>query len=648
MIKKKRIEAGVFLAFIAFVSVLSVIAFKVTDSLHQDLEQVMATEVAKERLLNDQIRILSERRILIRDIALADDPFQRDELIQLHAANANKFLKTRNQLLALKLSDTEQKIFDSQIELNRQGYQAQLNFINALIADEIEYPGETILNDIHPLLWGINARLIEQKDLIISVSDATRKKARERYEEGWVWVLLLYISSLIFTGLLTYWIYNRQKTHQSALEYQATHDALTGLSNRLQFERELQCALDSYQNNEAHSIVLYMDLDQFKLVNDTSGHVAGDVLLKDISGQMRHCVRSHDLLARLGGDEFGVLLLECGEARGREIAEKIRQAVADYRFEWEKKEFSVGVSIGLVALNGDFEEITDVMSAVDVACYIAKDHGRNQVHVYTADDVDTASRHGEMHYASQIRQAISSNRFQLYYQDIRPLNDARQQKKVEILLRMDLDGHQEKPDAFILAAERYNLMPQVDRWVVSEVLRLIASGSEKSCLADADTVCINLSGTSISDPSFMDFVIASVDGCDLKGKHICFEITESAVIAKLTRAITFITELRKRGFSFALDDFGKGLSSYTYLKQLPVDYLKIDGSFVANMKPGSPEYVFVQSMNTVGKALGLQTIAEWVESEDVYNQLQELGVDFAQGYYLGKVKNCSTGVLDSD
>jgi len=632
-------EAGLFIIFLAFVLILSLAAFKVTDFLHQDLEQTLAQEITKERLLNEQIRVLGVRRLLIRDIALAQDPFDRDDKIQEHSANAAVYMKVRDQLLHMELSAVEKNIFDEQIDLNRQGYKAQMDFIDRLIDDDVEDPGDEILNNIEPVLKTINDRVMGLRELLISASDATRKRAREQYESGWVWVLLLYISSLVFTGALTFWIYYRQKSHQSDLEYQATHDALTGLTNRAEFERQLQIALEESGRSHSHNVMLYMDLDQFKVVNDTSGHIAGDELLMEISQQMRRCIRGSDLLSRLGGDEFGVLLWECDEDKAIQIAEKIRNAVANFRFVWSKREFTVGVSIGLVVLNDFYQDITEALSAVDVACYPAKDLGRNRVHVYTEDDTETSNRHGELHSVSQIRNAINNNQFRLYFQEIFPVGADNQSKKIELLLRMERGEELVKPDSFIPAAERYSLMPLVDRWVIQQVINMLSAG-ETDYLQGADIICINISGLSIAEPSFLSFITDAMDENKLDGKRLCFEITESAVIAKLNQAVDFISSLRERGCTFALDDFGKGLSSYNYLKQLPVDYLKIDGSFVQEMQTDSADYVFVQSINTVGKALGLKTIAEWVESEDVLAQLKALGVDYAQGNYLGEVKSC--------
>jgi diguanylate cyclase (GGDEF)-like protein len=615
--------------------------FKLTGFLHDSLEQTVDEEITKERLLNEMIGALAKRRMLLRDIALSQDPFERDEMIQEHSRQALYFVTIRGQLFQMALSRTEQEILDKQMALNNRGYLAQEEFIDRIVADEVDNPGEIILNDIQPLLQGILDSMIEQRDLIVADSEITRRNASQRYESGWVWVLLLYISSLVFTGALTLWGYYRQKSHQTALEYQATHDALTGLANRIEFERQLHNALESARHMGEHNVVLYLDLDQFKIVNDTSGHVAGDELLQDIAQEMRHCIRGSDLLSRLGGDEFGVLLWGCDEDKARQIAEHIRQRVADFRFVWSDREFSVGVSIGLVVLTPEFLSITDVMSAVDIACYVAKDHGRNQVHVYTQEDDETAARQGELHHASQIRMALSQNLFRLYYQQIHAIDANNDHTKVELLLRMSYEGELIGPDKFIPAAERYDLMPQVDRWVIQQVADMLSSG-EHTLLQSVDTICINISGTSIADPAFIEFMMKIVDGNGLNGKHICIEITESAVIAKLSRAVKFINQLRRHGFTFALDDFGKGLSSYSYLKQLPVDYLKIDGSFVREMHPGSSDYVFVQSMNTVGKALGLQTIAEWVESEEVLEQLRTIGVDYAQGYYLSEVKLCES------
>ncbi len=550
-----------------------------------------------------------------------------------------QFLATRNQLLQLGWNDGERDILSEQINLNRQGYQIQLDLIDGLIAGEVENPEETVFHEVQPVLRTIHERLMQQRKEIIAESDKIRKSAQEKYDRGWFWVLITYIGTLVFTGVLMFWIYYRQKAHQTALEYQATHDALTGLANRTQFERQLETALKDTHQNTTHNVVLYLDLDQFKVVNDTSGHIAGDELLKDITRQMRRCIRGSDLIARLGGDEFGVLLWDCNGEKALEIAEKIRETVQAYRFVWSGHEFTIGVSIGVVILSEFFQDVTQVLSAVDVACYTAKDLGRNRVHLYTEDDTESTKRHGELHRVSQVRRAITENHFRLFYQQIHNVGAANDFKKVEILLRMQHEGELVGPDKFIPAAERFNLMSHVDRWVIQHVITIL-SQTDQGCLQDVQIICINISGSSVADPAFLKFVEELLESADIGDKQICFEITESAAIAKLTRAVHFMSRLKQRGCTFALDDFGKGLSSYTYLQQLPVDYLKIDGSFVRDMQPGSPDYVFVQSMNTVGKALGLKTIAEWVETADTLKQLEELGVDCAQGDYLSSATPC--------
>lgn len=636
----KRKEARIFLIFVAFVVLLSGSAFKVTDILHSDLENVIADEITKERLLNRQIQVLAERRVLIRDIVLEADPFARDEKIQEHSINASRFLQTRDELLAMNLSDKEKDIFQEQVELNRQGYQIQLDLIDRLLADHVNNPAEEVLQDIQPVLKGINDRLLEQRDLLITDSDVLRREARLRYERGWVWVLTFYIGTLIFTGFLTFWIYRRLKIHQTDLEYQATHDALTGLTNRAAFERQLKAALGDTHTNQITHALLYLDLDQFKIVNDTGGHIAGDELLKCITMEIRRCIRGSDLLARLGGDEFGILLWDCNETKASEIANSIVETVSSYRFVWTEREYVIGVSIGLITLNDYFRDITDAMSAVDVACYIAKDQGRNRVHIYTEDDTESSKHHGELHRVSQVRRALSENRFRLFIQPIVPIKDGNENRKVEVLLRMQHGDELIGPDQFIPAAERFNMMSQVDRWVFQHVLTMLSS-KDSVCLQETDTICINLSAASLVDTAFLDYVEQGLDNTDLGGKQLCFEITESAAIAKLSRAVNFINRLRKRGCKFALDDFGKGLSSFTYLKQLPVDYLKIDGGFVREMHLDSADYKFVEAISNVGHALGKQVVAEWVENANVASLLKELGVDYAQGNYFAAVQACT-------
>jgi len=418
------------------------------------------------------------------------------------------------------------------------------------------------------------------------------------------------------------------------LSYQATHDALTGLVNRREFERRLEKALTSAREQGRAHALCYLDLDQFKIVNDTCGHVAGDELLRQLTVLLQSKVRDADLLARLGGDEFGVLLENCPLEQAQIVADLLRQTVKDFHFVWQNKAFVIGVSIGLVPLTQDCESLASVLSCADSACYAAKDLGRNRVHVYRVEDSEMAQRQGEMNWVARITHAIEENRFRLYYQTIMPLADAGNEgSHFEILLRMLSDqGELIPPMAFIPAAERYNLMPSIDRWVVSTAFGLYWKILPKNALNQRHTCTVNLSGPSLCDDHFLEFIKRQFALYQVPYDHICFEITETAAISNLSRAMEFIGELRSQGCRFSLDDFGSGLSSFTYLKNMPVDYLKIDGSFVRDMVNDPMDAAMVVAINQVGHVMGLKTIAEFVETDAVLELLREMGVDFAQGY----------------
>jgi diguanylate cyclase (GGDEF)-like protein/PAS domain S-box-containing protein len=420
------------------------------------------------------------------------------------------------------------------------------------------------------------------------------------------------------------------------LSYQASHDPLTDLINRREFENRLVNALDGIRSNpDATHALLYIDLDQFKVVNDTFGHTAGDALLRQLAEIVHTKIRSTDVLARLGGDEFGILLERCSEQRAIEVAESIRVAVEGYRFEWKESFTTIRCSIGVVMVNTENADVAGLMSSADVACYSAKDMGRNQVHLYK--DSDASMRHEEMKWVSRISSAVEDDRLELYFQPIIGIGKSNGAVRghYELLLRMrDENGKLVGPDQFIPAAERYNLMSTLDRWVIREALSKLA---DRDAEGEARyTIAINLSGTSLSEDRFIEDVIRELKSQQLPHGAICFEITETAAISNLSRVVHFMQTLKKLGCKFSLDDFGSGLSSFTYLKNLPVDYLKIDGQFIRNVVDDSVDESMVKAISSVGHAMGIETIAERVETKQVLEKLGALGIEFAQGYYIAR------------
>ena len=425
----------------------------------------------------------------------------------------------------------------------------------------------------------------------------------------------------------------------SKMTYHATHDSLTGLINRREFERHVSQALENARNSDGRYVLCYLDLDNFKLVNDTSGHIAGDELLKMLKPRFQSVLREADSLARLGGDEFGILLAGCSVDWASEVAENIRAMVEDFRFVWDDKAFRIGVSIGIVKIGADSGTLSDVLSAADSACYMAKEKGRNRVHVYEENDREMLERQGQMQWVQQIHDVLEQNRFRLFFQVIKRLDRQPGEKgKIhgEVLLRiMDEDMKLIGPGSFIPSAERYNMMPMIDRWVIENTLKLLSDNLE-TVINVMDRCCINLSGQSLSDERFMKFLIEQIQNTRVPPQLLCFEITETAVIANLHMATNLISSLRDMGCRFALDDFGVGLSSFGYLRNLPVDYLKMDGSFVKNMVNNKIDYEMVRAINQIGHTMNIMTIAEFVEDEAILQAIRELGVDYAQGYIIAK------------
>ncbi len=439
-------------------------------------------------------------------------------------------------------------------------------------------------------------------------------------------------SGAVCGGVLVFHDVSESRELNRKLSYHASHDILTGLVNRREFEARLERSLRSAKARETQYALCHLDVDQFKIINDTCGHSAGDALLGQVGALLKTKIRWRDTLARLGGDEFGVLLESCSLDDALVMAEQLRETMRNYKFVWEERTFRLGCSIGVVPITGDSEDVATVLSSADSACQAAKEGGRNRVFSFQDNDIDLMRRRREMQWAARINNALEESRFELFRMTIQPLQKHEPGAHYELLLRMrDETGKIVSPDNFINAAERYGITPQIDRWVVEHALRwLVSEADERERLA----LCsINLSGQSLGDADFLPFVQKLLKNSGIDGTKICFEITETAAIASFSQANRFIAALKEeQGCKFALDDFGTGLSSFGYLKHFPVDYLKIDGSFVKEILRDPIDREMVRSINEIGHLTGKQTIAEFAENEEIINMLRSLGVDYAQGY----------------
>jgi diguanylate cyclase (GGDEF)-like protein len=421
------------------------------------------------------------------------------------------------------------------------------------------------------------------------------------------------------------------------MTYQASHDPLTGLVNRREFERRLLEAMDSAQTGNAGHALCFLDLDRFKTVNDTCGHTAGDNMLREVATLIKEAVRDSDTAGRIGGDEFALLLVGCPLDKARQIADDVVRSVNDYRFVWKDKIFNIGVSIGLVEIGRGGGAIEDILNAADSACYVAKKQGGLHVHVYSASEEASARHSGEIHWLQKLQSALRDNKFELFFQ---PIVHARagglRGPALEVFVRLEGENGQPSapPAEFIRAAERYRLMPHVDRWVVQTVLSALGRGGMK--LPPGRSVAINIAGQTLGDSDFLEFVVDCFDHTGANPADICFEVTESSVVANLDHAHRFIEVLHGMGCEFALDDFGSGLSSFSTLRTLPMDYLKIDGSFIKNLAGDSVNQAMVAAMIDLSRSLNFRVVAEQVEDQLSLDTVTNMGIDFVQGFVVGR------------
>ena len=548
----------------------------------------------------------SERELAQLTLAsIGDAVFRIDEASRVIYCN-----QMAGRMLGRAAADMYMKAFDSVCELRHEATGERI----ASGSKRLTQPGASAGNDV-------------TRDLYLVRSDGTGLAVDYS-------VTVMHNEEGVATGaVVVLYDVSAERKHAAELAYQATHDELTDLVNRREFERRLGELLDPGTGDAAEHAVMYLDLDQFKVVNDTCGHTAGDELIRHVSTTLQGCLRHTDTLARLGGDEFGVVLPHCTVTAAVSIAEMLRQAVEGIRLPWSERILTSGVSVGVVGAIAKLASVKEVMKAADVACYMAKEKGRNRVHLFSIDDQELSARRTQMEWVSRVKAALDQNRFCLFAQKIAPLKPglASGGMHLEVLLRMrEESGAIVGPAAFLPAAERFNLMPLVDRWVISSAFAELATRA-----AHGSTWSINLSGASLGDEQLFDFIVEQGQQHGIPFEQVCFEITETAAISNLQDAMALIGRLRKLGCRFALDDFGAGMSSFTYLKHLDVDYLKIDGSFIKGIVDSPLDRAIVHSINEIAHATGKQTIAEFAESESIIDRLRDMGIDYAQGYGIG-------------
>lgn len=622
-------------AVLALMFMLVFIALEQMQALNDSISSLVRETNAKTAAANTMRDAIRLRTNSLKAMRLMDDPFEQDQEYLRFLGYAGPYSRARELLMSRSMDARE-------IEIHRK-----LSEIAQRAQPDNEYAAELLLKgapekeieSAMQIAAGSQAQLLELLDELVKLEEANAEAAinisATHYQDTRHKMFALAGVALVFAVVIAWLVIHRIAEKNRRISYQASHDALTGLINRHEFERHLEYLIDLATSDGREHALLYMDLDRFKIINDSCGHLAGDEFLRQLAVIMKSKLRKSDTLARIGGDEFGILLMDCPLDKAEDRSEALRLAIEDFHFFRDGRTFTAGASIGVVAIRSDEMNPAKALSTADTACYMAKEAGRNRVHVATADDQEINRHRGEVRFISRIKEALKQDRFCLYYQSVIPIRQAKAlSDHVEILVRMIApDGSMVQPGSFIPSAERYNLMSAIDQWVV---LHAIGWLEMQQSVTDLPVFMINLSGQSLSDEQLLTSIVDRLSASRVNPGQLCFEITETAAVSNLASAIGFMETLKALGCKFALDDFGAGLSSFTYLKRLPVDYLKIDGSFVREIVEDPISRAMVKSINEIGHVMGKQTIAEFVEDPAILERVRILGVDYAQGYGIAR------------
>ena len=625
-----------FIVVLALMFSLAAISLVQLHSINKSMENMVKVTNNKTAAANDMRDAIRLRSDSLKTMRLTEDIFKRDEEHQRFINHAGKYRIAREKLVSLGMDEKEVAI-NAQLQQLTKASQPYNDSASELLMGNA--PGAEI-DTIMGKAATLQALILDKLDELVKFEQENTQKAlitsRNHYTSTRQLLFILTGLALFFSTLVASKVIKHVSEKNRQLAYQASHDALTGLINRREFEHRVERAIAHARAQAATHALLYLDLDQFKVVNDTCGHAAGDELLQQLAQILLSSVRYRDTLGRLGGDEFGMLLENCPLDKAVEIANSLLSAIDDFRFTWADNTFTLGISIGVVPIDRSTIDIASTMSAADAACYIAKESGRNQVQIAHMGDRRLQERHGEMQWVARLNRAIEKDQFALYFQPIVPCaNRFGTGRHVEILVRLiDDDGIIIAPGAFLPAAEKYNLVTNIDRWVIGHSLAWLAENTNNDTALT--TLSINLSGQTIGSPDMLKFIIDKTEETGASPKQVIFEVTETAAIANITSATSFMLTLRGCGFRFSLDDFGSGLSSFTYLKKLPVDFLKIDGVFVRDILSDPVDYAMVKAISELGQLLGKEVIAAFVETLELADELRNMGVNHMQGHAYGK------------
>jgi diguanylate cyclase (GGDEF)-like protein len=637
--------AWAFIILLFLISIISWVSLSSLSSIQKEYVSNSQVQVQKLRLLDEMVHYSRQRSVLLRDIVISSDPFEKDEIIQKHSNLATRYLLSRNALSDLPLSPQEKFLIDFIVQNSQQGYGLQNHIIELSLADETEEAIKLLNNDLGPNREKVYPAMLEFRELLVKASkiaadDVNNVLGLSSKTVKWLYAIILFIGTLV-----AWLVYRQDRDNYRKITWQASYDVLTGLLNRQQFEKILSEAVDKAHTGKYHSALLYIDIDQFNMINNTSGHAAGDELLRQVAANLKTCVGADTTVGRMGGDQFAVLLPNIGEKEALHCAEDIIHKIRENRFVWMNRTYPVTLSIGVLFTSTELGNLEDIWTGAYIACDLAKEAGGNQLSIYKPDNSDIVKRRKQLDWSTRIKSALYNEDLILYSQPI--ISGNNQPVHNEILLRYKInDGTNITADQFIPAAERYNLITDIDIYVVKKTLEFMKDDKEKNCYS------INLSGTTLGNNLIARKIINLIYEYEIDPELICFEVTETAAITNKSSAIRFMNILHGIGCHFFLDDFGSGLSSFGYLRTLPIDAIKIDGYFiknmeadsanlsvikaVKNMEADSANLSVIKAVNNIAHGFGLKTIAESVESPEQLKFLKEIGVDYFQGFYLQK------------
>jgi len=630
------------MAVLGLLFTLASIALMQMHAINTRMETLVEVTNAKTAAANNMRDAIRLRADSLKKMQLARDIFDRDEEYQRFSSYAGIYRAARERLVSLGMTRQEADIHEQLQQLVRLSQplsdSASMLLMEDAAVSEIEAATKNAAS--------LQTLMLKELDALVELEQQTSEQAladsRKHYLRTRNLLVILASVTLLFCFLLARVLARHIAAKNRQLNYQTSHDALTGLINRQEFEKRVERTIRNAQAQPAAHSLMYLDLDQFKLINDICGHAAGDRLLQQLAGLLLGSVRHRDTLGRLGGDEFGLLLENCPLDRAVVIANKLIRSIEEFQFSWNENTFSLGVCIGIVPIDETTSDIAGTMSAADSACYIAKESGRNQVQVAYLGDRMLQQRRSEVQWISRLTRALEQDQFELYYMPIIPSVDSNGTGRyMELLLRMiDDDGTVISPRIFIPAAEKYNLVTAIDRWVIDNALQWLARHCSENNWPI--TIAINLSSQSVGSQEMLKYIITRTEETGAPPGQIIFEVPESAAISNISAVTGFMLTLRGRGFRFTLDDFGSGLSSFTYLKKLPVDFLKIDGTFVRDILSDPFDYAMVRLVNELGQLLDRQTIADHVETLAIAAELRDLGIDYMQGRAYAKPEALSS------